>query len=63
MNNKTKLNIKATIIIIIYISIGVIVARFFQVQDKPTDGFIIILLFIIGLLVIVWSLIKDILED
>jgi hypothetical protein len=72
MENKTKLNIKATIMLIIYISIGFIVARLFQIEAKPKDGFQNILLLIIGfitgiggsiILTMIWGIIRENLED
>lgn len=64
MNNKTKLDIKATIIVILHIASGIFVSNNFTISSKYTD----ILGFIVGVLgafalTLIWFAIKELLKD
>jgi len=63
MNNETKKDIKATIIMLIYIAVGIISGYFLEKQTTDTSGVGAICGFVIGICVLgllhsIWSLIR-----
>jgi hypothetical protein len=63
MNNETKKDIKATIIMLIYIAVGIISGYFLEKQNTDISGVLAICGFVIGICVLgllhsIWSLIR-----